>query len=546
MRKLFLLSAASVALVTGCFSSGSEKVVEISGKNERAHAFTAEFKSAEGWSLNAGAKFDPKVSATPGSGSIRFSKTGDSGRTSDGILSNIKLSVKAGHTYTLSFKSKTETFPPPVVEVYGEMLGEDGLIANSFGTMCANSQKGKWEENYVIIRISKNDMIKYFKPKILMAPKKSRSAPVWIDDVRFEEGIKLPQRSTKKSFDGSVTRVDALGNIEIKKGGKFVPFFPIGIYADANRADWRVYKKMGFNTNMWASNIASIKKSKDAGLYAGMQIVQYVVPVGEDWIPQDPQKKRAHLHKTLQKIRQSGLSNNLLFYYVDNEFYHLKPAFTDVVDIVRQEDRNAHPVYMLSGAYGMARMYNDYVDMTGTYVAKDGYETPTVEAFEALDKTPNQKQPVVFAQINRGVGRNFRPVLYGAIAKGAKGVGFWRDGGSAGGIESRPVAKQLPKIAQEIEQLMPLIRTSHETKWQAVCDSEKLIYGTRTLEKRGYMIVANPNRKKVTTECSLDGLPYGVKKAEDFFSHKSIADVSNNKMRISIEPHDAVVLKLVP
>ncbi len=546
MRKLFLLSTAAVTLLTGCFSSGSEKAADISGKTERARAFTADFKSPEGWSLDAGAKFDPKVSATPGSGSIRLSKTGESWVTSDRIVSDIKLPVKAGHIYTLSFKSKTETFPPPVLEVYGAMLGEEGAIDNSDGTMCANSQRGKWEENYVVIRIPKNDMIKYFKPKILMAPKKSVSAPVWIDDVRFEEGVKLPKRSAKKSFDGAVTRVDALGNIEIKKGGKFVPFFPIGIYTDENRVDWHAYQKMGFNMNMWASDAASIQKSKDAGLYAAMQIVQYIVPVGEDWIPQDPKKKMAHLHKTLQQIKQSGLSENLLFYYVDNEFYHLKPAFTDVIHIVRQEDKKAHPVYMLSGAYGTARMYNEYVDMTGTYVAEDGYETPIVETLEALDKTPNQKQPVVFAQINRGVGKNFRPILYGAIAKGAKGVGFWRDGGSAGKIDNRPVAKQLPKIAHEIAELMPLIRTSHETKWQATCASEKLIYGTRTLNQRGYMIIANPTRKKVTAECSVDGLPYSAKKGEDFFSHKSIADVNNSKVHISVDPYDAIVVKLVP
>jgi len=538
---------AAAALFTGCFSSDAKDAKSHEQHKEmRTRSFTEDFKSARDWSLDAGAKFDPHVSAEAGSGSIRLSKTGDSWVTSDRIISNIKLPVKSGHTYTLSFKSKTESFPPPILEVYGAMLGDDGAIDNSNGTMCANSRKGKWEENYVVIKIPKNDMIKYFKPKILMAPKKSVSAPVWIDDVRFEEGLKLPPRSPKKSFTGTVTRVDSLGNIEIMKDGKFVPFFPLGIYTDGNSADWGKYQKMGFNMNMWASDAASIQKSKDAGLYAAMQIVQYIVPVGEDWIPQDPKKKRAHLHKTLQDIRAKGLDKNLLFYYVDNEFYHLKPEFTDVIEIVREEDKKAHPLYMLSGAYGMARMYNDYIDFTGTYVAEDGYETPIVETLEVLDKTPGQQQPAVIAQINRGVGENFRPILYGAIAKGARGVGFWRDGGSAGKIEKRPVARQLPKIAKEIKALMPLIRTSHETKWHASYDNQKLIFGTRTLDQKGYLIIANPTRKKVTATFTVDGLSYIPTKAEDYFSHRKITDVNKGKMQITVNPHDAVVVKLVP
>ncbi len=534
MRKMFLFLGISL-LLTGCLDAK---------KNDIALPFSTDFKSAKGWSLDAGAKFDSSVSASAGSGSIRLAKAGSSWVMCDRIISDFKLPVESGRTYTLSFKSKTQSFPPPALEVYGAMLGEDGVIANSGGTMCANSQKGVWEENYVVIRIPKNDMIKYFKPKILMLPKRGISAPVWIDDIRFEEGVKLPLRSLKKQFEGSVTRIDSLGNIEIKKDGRFVPFFPIGIYVDEKRADWSIYKKMGFNINMWASSAASIMKSKKAGLYAMMQVVQYIVPVSDDWIPQDPVKKATHLHTTLQNIKKKGLFENLLFYYIDNEFYHMKSSFIDTVDMIRKEDQGAHPIYMLSGSYGLARMYNNYVDLTGTYVAEDGYETPIVENFEVLDKTPGQQQPVVFAQINRGVGENFRAVLYGAIAKGARGVGFWRDGGSAGRIEKRPVAKQLPKIAKEIVQLMPLILTDHQTKWQATSSSEKLLYGTRELNGEAYLIVSNPTRKVVDAAFTFKGVPYQPRLAEDYFSHQKIGDVKNGVLSLSIQPHDALVVKL--
>lgn len=507
--------------------------------------YSTEFHDIKGWSLDAGAKFDAAVSATPGSGSIRLSHAGESWVTSDRITSDFRLPVEAGKVYTLSFKSKTETFPPPALEVYGVLVGESGPIDNSDGTMCANSRKGVWEENFVTIRIPKNSAIKYFKIKILMLSKRGISAPVWIDDVKFTKGVALPPYTPKKSFEGAITRVDKEGNIEIKKGERFEPFFPIGIYTDENRADWHHYRKLGFNTNMWASDAASIEKSKKAGLFSMMQIVQYIVPVGEDWIPQNPKRKIAHLRRTLHAIRESGLWDNLLFYYVDNEFYHLKPEFTKIIDIVREEDRHSHPIYMLSGAYGLARIYNDYVDLTGTYVAKDGFPEPTVEAFEVLERTPGQKQPVVFAQINRGVGKNFRAIAYAAIAKGAKGIGFWRDGGSAGPIEKRPIAGVLPTFAKEIASLLPLIRTPLESGWHAVCDNDALIHGERRMQGRGYLILSNPTDEIQHGDFRPEGLGYVPKEVKNYLTHRKVAVVKNGVFRVQIKPHDAMVLELV-
>ncbi len=535
MQKIFL-SWLLVLLIGGCFSSG-ESAMKL--------PFLTDFKDSSGWSLDAGAKFDPKVSATEGSGSIRLSKAAENWMLCDRITSNFRLLVEAGKTYTLSFKTKTDTFPPPIVEASGALYGENGFIENSDGTMCASSAKGVWEENYVIIRIPDNEMIKYLKIKLLLMPKHSISAPVWIDDVRFVKGVALPPRSPKKRFDGSLVRVDRLGNIEIRKGDRFAPFFPIGVYTDEKREDWSIYSKMGFNTNMWASNAYEIQKAKDAGLYSFMQIVQYIVPVGEDWIPQDPVKKIAHLHKILRTIRKKGLGDALLAYYVDNEFYHLRPAFTKIVDIVRQEDGGARPLYMLSGAYGLARIYNRYVDFTGTYVAEDGYEAPIVENLAVLNATPDQTQPAVMGQINRGVGENFRAIVYAAIAKGARGIGFWRDGGSAGKIEKRPVFRQLPQIAREIEKLMPLIRTSCETAWSTESSDEKVVVGTRTLDDTGYMIVSNPTSKAREVSFRVVKLGYVPKTVEAYFSHTKVADVKNNTFMLNLKPYDAVVVKLV-
>ncbi len=535
MQKYFILFILFVTL-SGCFNKD---------KKEIKTPYFEDFKNPNNYSLDAGAKFDPNVSVSKGSGSIKFSRTGNSWVMSDRIISDIKIPVTPGNIYTLSFKSITSHWPPPSLEVYGSMGGDNGAIENSNGTMCANSQKDVWEENFVAIKIPKNDAIKYFQIKILMLPKKGINASIWIDDIKFEKGIHLGSKSIqKKSFSSNLVKIDNLGNIQIKKNGKFEPFFPIGIYTDEDRKDWNVYKKMGFNINMWAADAQAIKKAKDANLYSAMQIVQYIVPVGEDWIPQDPKKKIAHLHKTLQNIKDQGLWNQLLFYYVDNEFYHLNNNFSHIVDLIHQQDNNLHPIYMLSGAYGMARKYNNYIDFTGTYVAEDGYETPIIENFEILDNTPNQKQPVVFAQINRGVGKNFRAIFYSALAKGAKGVAFWRDGGSAGKIDQRPIAKQLPVISKEIQKLLPIIQTNHKNNLKLSCENKNIVFGTRLYKNRGYIIISNPSGNRQKGLFTLNNISYKAKNIKEYFSNKEITKIENNKFSITLDKYEAKVLKI--
>ncbi len=535
MKKYFLFLIL-LSIFTGCFKTDKSKITM---------PYFEDFKNTNNYSLDAGAKFDPNISASKGSGSVKFTKTGNSWVMSDRIISDIRIPVTPGSTYTLSFKSITSAWPPPSLEVYGSMGGDNGAIENSDGTMCANSQKDTWEENFISIKIPKNDSIKFFQIKILMLPKKGINAPIWIDDIKFQKGIHFETKDIqKKSFSGKITKVDNLGNIEIKENGKFKPFFPIGIYTDENRKDWSIYKKLGFNTNMWAASAQAIKKAKEAGLYSAMQIVQYIVPEDEDWIPQDPKKKIAHLHKTLQEIKDKGLWSDLLFYYVDNEFYHLNDNFTHIIDLIHKQDNNSHPIYMLSGAYGMARKYNNYIDFTGTYVAQDGFETPIIEAFELLDNTPNQKQPVVFAQINRGVGKNFRAIFYAALAKGAKGVGFWRDGGSAGKIDSRPIAKQLPIIAKEVKNLLPVIRTDHKNNLKLLCDNEKIIFGTRIFKNKGYIIISNPSGNTQKGTFTLKNIFYKANNIRDYFSNKIITKVDNNKFAITLDKYEATVLEL--
>jgi hypothetical protein len=300
---------------------------------------------------------------------------------------------------------------------------------------------------------------------------------------------------------------------------------------------------------MWTDGANAIQKAKDAGLYSSMQIVQYIMPVNPKWIPQEKSAKIRHLKKTLKDIKERGLSNNLLFYYIDNEFYHMEKSYTDTIDIVKEYDRDKngkqmHPIYMLSGNYGIARKYNKGVDFTGTYVAEDMYKRDRTNAFVTLSQTENQTQPTVIAQINRGVDKSFKPILFGAIARGAKGMGFWRDGGSVVRIEEQPWWDQLPKIAKEIKLMMPLIRADHRTLWSATCDDKKILFGTRMVDGKAHMIVANITSRKKLLTFVLHNLPYKIDEIKDYFTKKTIGKIDGNKLIIEIQPQGSMVFTI--
>ncbi len=534
MKKTTLITFI-VIFFSACSLSSEERAVT---------PYDTNFSTVDGWSLGAGAEYDKIEKA------VKLSKSGSTWATSDRLVSEFKLPVEPNKTYTISFKSKTDTWPPPSLEVFGTFYSQKGRISNSLGTMTANSKKDVWEENSVYIDVPNNLNIKYFTIRILSLPKYGIDGNIWIDDISFKEGIYVSENSDKKSFNGSITKVDKLGNIEILKNGKFEPFFPIGIYTDEKRSNWDIYKKQGFNIAMWADNADAIQKAKDAGLYSSMQIVQYIMPVDSEWIPQKRDKKLAHLKKTLKEIRDRALMDNLLFYYIDNEFYHLKPEYSDIVDLIIEQDidkngQRMHPIYMLSGTYGLARKYNKRIDFTGTYVAEDRFETDRTNAFTILNETQNQNQPAVIAQINRGVNKNFRPILFAAIAKGARGMAFWRDGGSVGDITKQPWWSDLPNIAKEIEQMMPLIRSDHKTSWSVTSDSRDVVFGTRSVNDIGYLILANPTRDEKRVTFTIHNLPYKVSIAEDYFTKEHLAKVENNQTTITVAPQSSKVVTLV-
>jgi len=542
---IYLSSCAELENFVEILASDSTQVKSVEKK-------TLEKPSNENideWETYGDAEIDKDRSFDDREGSIKLAKTAKTWQRTDKVISKNRISVIPGKTYQLDFKIMTKTWPPPTIHAAGEFHNNKKKLFNGEGSYFSNSAIDNWEKNTLYVQIPNNSDIKYYYPKISMLPKYGEDADIWIDDISVTEVVidkKRPDIS-KNEFTGSLTKVDKLGNIEIFRNGKWQPIFLFGIYTDKNRSNWGTYSKQGFNTNMWASSSSAIKKGRGAGLYSNLQVGQYVVDV--DWLPKDRYKKINHLENTISKIKSDGLMDEVLFYYIDNEFYKITDELIEVCNTVKSLDldrngKRMHPIYMLNGAYGLARKYNNISDITGTYVAKDRTNIPLSENFTGLQINENQKQPAVIAQINRGVGLNFRPVLFGAIAKGAKGIGFWRDGGSGINIEKAQWWNDFPNMVNEIEQMMPLIRESHFTNWTVECDNDGIIFGSRMHKNKGHLIIANPTNSRVNANFIISGLPYTIKLVKNYFTSSLVGESNGNTINITINAHDSKVIRL--
>ncbi|MCJ7801507.1 MAG: hypothetical protein MUP82_04015, partial [Candidatus Marinimicrobia bacterium] len=501
------------------------------------------------WDLHGEAEIDEYKSSDVNKGSIKLSKTAQTWQGTDNVISKYKVPVIPGKTYEITYKLYSESWPPPTIHVTGVYHSNSKRLFNDEGSYYSSSDVNDWENNTLFLQIPNDPDIKYVELKISMLPKYGRNANIWIDNIRINK-ITIDRTfdlKNKQKFNGSLTRIDELGNIEIFKDGAWTPFFMFGIYTDKNRVDWNTYSEQGFNTNMWASSSEAIKKGKNSQLYSNLQVGQYIIDV--DWLPKNKSEKLKHLENTIDQIKNDGLMKDIIFYYIDNEFYDIPDQLINVTNRLKKLDydknqERMHPIYMLNGAYGLARKYNDIVDVTGTYVALDRTDRSIVHNFTGLQINENQHLPAVIAQINRGVGLNFRPILFGAIAKGAKGLGFWRDGGSGIDIEKAIWWNDFPNIVKEIKQMIPLIREPHFTDWTVECDNDNLIFGSRMYDHKGHLIIANPSNKKIQANFTITDIQYQISSVKDYFTDTAVGDVDNNVITVTLNQYGSKVIRL--
>jgi len=500
----------------------------------------------DSWYFMNGASYDPTVSRkADGSGSVKLGVEGARALTEP-------ISVVPGKKYTYSVYMKDQGTRPGLVEMFVQVRTNAGTFKrNAVGSRQGVPEKNKWYESSVVF-IPKADEFSvqlFANRQVGQSPGKHNI--IWIDDVYFGEGIGFAENPTpKKAFNGSITRVDARGNIEVFSGNSWEPFFPLCVYADGRRPDWSLYSTQGFNCNIWAGSAGQVQKAKNAtssfnpnGMMSGFEVSAFTYEKG--WAYKDWNKLRSRL----SEIKNAGLMNQVLMYFWDNENeYDEWTNFVTAFDIIKQADTNSqgkrmHPIYGLQGNHGISRIYSNntvrMTDIVGTYATNhNGGFGASPAGLVVQNNSQGQDNPVVFTQLNYGVGSDMRSVIYEALIDGAKGVGFWRDTYNSQlrpGVEHLPWWHDLPNLRHEIDQLGPLLRESHDTTWSVTHqEGIDIEVGTRMHQGKGHVILVNKTQFSKTVTFTINGLPYTASKVQDYFSEQQITSVSNKTFRVTI------------
>jgi len=505
-----------------------------------------------------------------GTGSFKLATTGMKDKL---IWQTSRL--EAGKTYTISLRCMApNTSPPPVMMVMISTKRE-GKFINNYTKMFSPSEAYKWEEFIFFYTVAQGDtdfriqIVNYRRPTIGI----DEPVTAYIDDIYLGEGKGFADPPTHKiPFMGEQVRVDELGNIEVKENGRWQPFFPFIIYPDGYRQNlkngpaedddgWKIYSKQGFNAILIGEANYMVKDAIDADL-------RPLIHLG--WYYAKPKNKKLHLNferirQRLDELKATGMFEHLLFYYIDNEIHGTYKPMKAVTDCIADWEKTNFdnqlqiPVYIVNGSPNLAPQYKNHrhriADITGTYIGNKGFGTNN---FTVLDNSPNQKMPVAIAQIN-GNKVPLRTRLYGAIAHGAKGMGYWRDftpNNPDNHIDSpdykpekdvtkTPWWNDFPNIVKEVEALMPLIRQPHWTTWKVRADNDMIDIGTREYQNECYIIIANYNPEKVNVNFEVSGLSFADCRIEDYFApHKKIACMSDSSFNLRLPPYGVGIYKL--
>ncbi len=512
-----------------------------------------EFNGTGDWFLRNGAAYDGSVSRSAGSGSIKIQSSGDKVETYGAAW----IPVTPGGTYTFSAQMMSQApngWPPPMVRMYYRYRSATGLALGSpyYNGRWGNSTTDAWEEitGFVEIpeEINGTPVEKVSLEFFVANDVEGVYRDIWLDDVYFGQGKGFEQPAAPKTpFDGTQTRIDDLGNMEILRNGTtWEPFFPLAIAGDGH---WSTYANQGFNVEARAWSTDLVNVVRQTGMMSGYDITGYMVPGNPKY------NDLAGLSNVIATLKSQNMMDDIAFFYWDNEQNAEWSVQQTVTNLIHQEDVDAggnrlHPIFTVNATIGHARRHqNDTVhfsDITGTYIGDDlGNAHGRTDEFIILDNIQNQRQPAVFAQINRGVGLELRPRLFGAIAHGAKGLSFWRD--YNGDVTGLPWWSDFPNMADEINQMMDagLIQQPHWTEWSIDTPAKGIDFGTRDLDGEGYLIAANYNDAVSVVTFTLNGLGYTPVEVRDFFTDAVVATLTGNQFDVTLGANDSGVYRLV-
>ncbi len=529
--------------------------------------FEAPFVSLDGWTAVGGATFDASVTANPGSGSARL----------ETLLSAIRSSpvpAESGALYFTETQIRQDSWPRGNVTISIQQTTADGAwIANlPVETATAPFVNGQFSRSGLYFVVPPG--VQFFQVVLIRSAEQASLTPMWVDDVRLTKNPPIRTKRTNKTpFNGSQTRIDQLGNWDIKVGTSWTPWFPLCVAINPSRTAFlrlRSIQKQGFNCNIWnGHDVASLQNHKAAGLRSFFQLAQYTNPKG--WAVGDD----ADLQAKIAAANASPASDYLAGYYLDNENQPGNVAITKrITDTVKATDIEPtsgvrrRPILHLQGSYGSLGMWSDeqgapFTDAVGAYVpavnSGGAGSAPGAQLF--LESQLLQSQPSAYCQINDGIGIKFRAALFSCIAQGSRALSFWGDGPTDAAypdvpdLELQPFWPDMPAIARDLNELAPVLQASNQTDWSATLSGNNdllpVIVGTRTSRGIGHLILSNVADSPQRRSIRLEGLPYRAAEVRDYFTDALVTSVGDSQTFDVTVPaagigSGALVLRVVP
>jgi hypothetical protein len=487
--------------------------------------------------------YDPALSRTPGSGSVRL-------RGNNTSIRSGPVPVQPGRTYTFSIYMEAEQ-QPALAYCMAIILNKSRKeLRRVAGDYYGPSRASGWEEMAYLYSARPGEALAQVECGRYEHPYNPNPAsPIWLDDAYFGEGVSLEQpASPKRPFAGAAVRVDGLGNFEVNRGGVWKPFFPFGIY-QLPTEDYSKYSAQGFNcvmfnqfgTTILENAAKAVSGFNPNGMMSMLEIVPYVEPGSRSY------NDRAGLSRAIGEVLRSRYAANVLAYYWDNEQwseYAVPAGITDEIKAAdrRKDGRRQHPILLLQGNSGMFRQYAGMADLAMTYDDK--------ASDFMLQRIEGQQLPWTLSVLS-GIDRpeNLRARLYRELALGAKGIAFYSDplerpDNTRVRLETQPVWSEFPKIRRELDRLAPLLREPAWTAWTAAPTSADVTVGTRDYLGSGYLIVSNNRPEPSAFSVSFAGLPYEAGSLIDFFSGRCAAAVRGGSAGISLDPFGTAVYKV--
>jgi len=270
----------------------------------------------------------------------------------------------------------------------------------------------------------------------------------------------------------------------------------------------------------------------------------------------------------MQTLKQNAqMWNGIEALSIDNEFYHRNQQFRDAIEEIRNIIPDK-PIQMLNGTEAISAWYNDYIDITGTYIASDievqedhPEGTTNIHLIESQRLSPNLHVPVTLLQMNQGTNENFGAILMAGVALGGTKLEYWKDddelfhGFRNLDMPTLPMWNQLPILRTYLDEMCDLgiIETTPYIGFKVTQTHDKYEYIKARLDKnnKAYIIASNMTSlatpRTVIFNQSYKGLHYEPSgQLIDIMTSevKGTIDPVTKKINITLAPHTWVVLEV--